>query len=237
MNWFCRLMTVDNAVSTTARLGRRLTGAVRDLGIHLWKAALPKQVAMPVEETSFETLVNVEDDIAVEFHVREACIDRIGVNWHSNDFFQATKARFRLQVSCRFAPIATSDKAVATLLHFVKWLRPYWGELNDEDITGTPTFCGLDGNVSVVPHLGTFNFFDTQYVSFLGGVERLSGRAFTYPKLSTTVCWWASQTLATIQLFVHCVNRLKPNSAPCFERNMQHTLPHFDNRYTPPRIS
>lgn len=61
---------------------------------------------------------------------------------------------------------------------FVEEFSPHWGELNDIAIVGKPSLCDINSHYDNVPHLGTANYFGSEYVSYFGGIDQFIAAGF-----------------------------------------------------------
>lgn len=64
------------------------------------------------------------------------------------------------------------DSGIEVLKAMTLRLGLFWGEVNDEQITEDPSYCGLNEHSLFVPGFGTANYFGQEYFRYFGGLKR-----------------------------------------------------------------
>ncbi|MHB8900796.1 MAG: hypothetical protein ACYC6Y_18755 [Thermoguttaceae bacterium] len=180
MNWFCRLMSHDRQFVTVSGLEECVRDCMARFGVVKWRDMHSRSKLVPAAETKLENYYTKDGDIAVFFSIPNSNLKKVDIDWHPDDYYQVIVPRFRVEVGVRLVRDLVESAALEVFNTLLELFRPYWAELNDEDVTAFPTLCTLEGNSTCVPRFGTYNFFGNRYVEFLGGLETFKRANFGY---------------------------------------------------------
>ena len=173
-------MTVDPQFATIAGLEDCVGRCMERFQVTEWQPTSQQSRVMSVAETVLSEYLTEDGDIAEGFELEHNLLRKLRILWFSDDFYLALRGRSRADLVVAFARGTVQNEAFEAFLVLVDSIRPYWAELNDEDITGFPTLCTLEGNRMAVPRFGSCNFFGNTYVDFFGGRQVFRKAGFQY---------------------------------------------------------
>ena len=171
-SFFLRLMSLDSVLSTAHDIERVLASIAQE----------KRSFRLPGKRRC----VLGSGDLASALQSNPAKLYDIGlsanceasIQWHEPSFVEFHRPRFRVDLALRVC----GDWALAeqTLFQAVGACHSYWAELNEVSVTGCPTMCNLDGHRYTIPHLGSANFFGSEYLHFFGGIGKMRAAGFSH---------------------------------------------------------
>ena len=99
--------------------------------------------------------------------------------WYDDgDAMLRLNSAWRAKIHANLAEEYGWDACGTLFRALIKTTRPIWGELNRTRWTGRCTVADPESHETMVPHLGTCNYFGEDYCRFFGGLERFQAAGF-----------------------------------------------------------